>query len=511
MSARILVASLLILAASATGETDDSPSIFLKSVNLVQNAGFERSTGDTAAADWHAPGNGETHKAHSIDKNAHQGARCVTIQKGDRKRWASWWQDVEAAGDREYRIAGWIKVTGGSLASVAIYFFDSEGARIGVEGVGRKGATDWTEISKTIKAPPGTVRGRLHCGVLHQGQVWFDDILLEPVHNPALRPMAQYLYYPCLGGMESVKIDGKLGDWDGIPRLKLGTQKPLHQAEKIFEPSDAKWQGPKDLSAQVGLAWDAENLYLAVNATDNKFPVSGEYYWQGDSVQFAIDTGQEKASTPDDNDYEIGLGLSKNSVETVFDFKPEGSDFQPKHVKSAVRPTDKGYIVEAAVPWKRMGIKDISKHSGLGYSFLINDNDGDGRKWLEWASGIGMSKDPSLYATLALVQPGTQLHLRFRNGKTTFRTHSPAKLSVRMDALKELSDPVRLSLFLQGKGGKRMAHFTRKMALSPGTWRYDIALDTARVTPGNYTVRAVVKNPGDKTLAEDSVKLQIEK
>lgn len=512
MSARILVASLLIFIGSAAGETNESPPIFLKSVNLVNNPGFERTDGEGAANTWHNPENGNKGGSHSItDGDRHGGKRSATIRKGSQKRWASWWQNVVVSGDRKYRIGGWIKVEGGTLASVAIYFFDAEGSRLGIEGVGRKGATDWINIEKTITAPPGAVRGALHCGALHEGQVWFDDIVLEAVHNPAPRPLADCLYYPCVSGVQNLQIDGNLNEWKEVPRLKLGTGERLHHAEKVFEPEGAKWQGPADLSAEVALAWDAKNLYLAVETVDDKFPVAGEQYWQGDSVQFAIDTGHEKSDEPDENDYEVGLGLAKNAVETFFDFAPEGSNIQPNHVKSAVRATKKGYIVECAVPWKHIGIGDIAKRSTIGYSFLINDNDGKGRKWLEWASGIGMSKDPSLYATLRLLPARRKMHAHFRPSKREFAAGPPAPLPLRLDALAELPDPVQVALSLQGKNGKRLAHSVREVTLTPGTWTYDVALDTSQMKPGDYVVRAAVMNPGNESLAEDSVNISIKK
>jgi len=39
----------------------------------------------------------------------------------------------------------------------------------------------------------------------------------------------------------------------------------------------------------------------------------------------------------------------------------------------------------------------------LAFSFLVNDNDGTGRKgWIEWTPGIGASKDPTRFAALIL-------------------------------------------------------------------------------------------------------------
>ena len=41
----------------------------------------------------------------------------------------------------------------------------------------------------------------------------------------------------------------------------------------------------------------------------------------------------------------------------------------------------------------------------LGFSFLVNDNDGNGRRgWIEYASGIGESKNTTLFTYLKLIK-----------------------------------------------------------------------------------------------------------
>ena len=41
------------------------------------------------------------------------------------------------------------------------------------------------------------------------------------------------------------------------------------------------------------------------------------------------------------------------------------------------------------------------KHESIGFSLLVNDNDGQGRRgWMEWSSGIGNNKDPLLYGSI---------------------------------------------------------------------------------------------------------------
>jgi len=38
-----------------------------------------------------------------------------------------------------------------------------------------------------------------------------------------------------------------------------------------------------------------------------------------------------------------------------------------------------------------------AKAGEFGFSWLVNDNDGAGRKYIQWSSGIGPSKAPALF------------------------------------------------------------------------------------------------------------------
>ncbi|UUZ80239.1 hypothetical protein LJK88_35705 [Paenibacillus sp. P26] len=66
--------------------------------------------------------------------------------------------------------------------------------------------------------------------------------------------------------------------------------------------------------------------------------------------------------------------------------------------------TVKDTIYELALPWSEL--KPILPDDGLlSFSFLVNDNDGQGRKgWIEWGSGIGGSKDSKLFKPVRLVK-----------------------------------------------------------------------------------------------------------
>ena len=63
-------------------------------------------------------------------------------------------------------------------------------------------------------------------------------------------------------------------------------------------------------------------------------------------------------------------------------------------------------IYEVAIPWEQILPTDVKPTEGfsLGFSLLINDNDGTGRRgWIEFMSGIGVAKNPAFFGELLLI------------------------------------------------------------------------------------------------------------
>ena len=61
---------------------------------------------------------------------------------------------------------------------------------------------------------------------------------------------------------------------------------------------------------------------------------------------------------------------------------------------------------EFAIPWTSLFGKEMNYKAGdrIGYSVLYNDDDGSGRRgWIEYASGIGLTKNTKLFTYLNLV------------------------------------------------------------------------------------------------------------
>lgn len=182
------------------------------------------------------------------------------------------------------------------------------------------------------------------------------------------------------------------------------------------------WKGPDDLSAKVQLMWDQERLYLYSEVTDDVHCQVNEpkNAWNGDQLQFALylgDGNEFVAYGQGGTDFhEFGLSmLPDGSGGATYRYKSEDNNIASGICESAVlavRRDEEGQktYYEWSMPWRDITGKDgfvpqIGQRIGFSILWNDNDNDGNGRKgWIEYASGIGASKNRDLFTYLYLVQ-----------------------------------------------------------------------------------------------------------
>ncbi len=174
------------------------------------------------------------------------------------------------------------------------------------------------------------------------------------------------------------------------------------------------WEGTNDVSGKAMIMWDEENMYFGAEVTDNKFtpaPSEGLQY-MGDGIQFGVFYGEEgfiaigQAST---TFHEIGLALTENGVQ-AYRWVSQDNALPGGLVGdldlAVVNKGTKTYY-EAKIPWTTL-LKPGQKPSAgqeMAFSYLINDNDGEGRRgWIEYTSGIGETKNTELFTHLKLLK-----------------------------------------------------------------------------------------------------------
>ncbi|BBI33533.1 alpha/beta hydrolase fold domain-containing protein [Cohnella abietis] len=193
-----------------------------------------------------------------------------------------------------------------------------------------------------------------------------------------------------------INIDGSLEEWKEQVR---------------FDVNDVKvsgWKGKEDVSAAGYLAWDANNLYLAVEVTDDIHAQNADDsgIWNGDGVQFAIGIANTDGSVPLEY-HELGAAMNDNGHLSKWRWiAPKG--FRADGyvaIDQAISRKNQKTIYEMAIPWSELtkDIKLVKQGMKIKFSLLVNDNDGDGRKgWLEFNSGIGSAKDINGFGDLYL-------------------------------------------------------------------------------------------------------------
>ena len=198
-------------------------------------------------------------------------------------------------------------------------------------------------------------------------------------------------------------IDGLLAEWKGRPAYL--------SAFRVYTAPD--WNGEESLTAVWYLAWDADNLYLAVDVTDDVHvqTQTGNQVFRGDSVEIQVDTNYTARAT----------GLNPAVYQLLFspgDFQTlppsavrlRGNEIgqirdAPGHnIIVAARQTASGYTLEAAVPWSDLSLIPRERLV-LGFALNANDNDtlGTARQEVMMSNvPTRLLTNPSSWGTLTL-------------------------------------------------------------------------------------------------------------
>jgi hypothetical protein len=200
-------------------------------------------------------------------------------------------------------------------------------------------------------------------------------------------------------------IDGVLDEW--------GSVSSSQSTFIVYQVNG--WDGSDDLTAVWRLAWDANNLYVGVEVTDDVHvqTQSGNQLFRGDSVDMQFDTNRAG---------DFGDGLSPDDFQITLspgDFAalpPSAARFQGTaggqildapgghHLTMQARQVGAGYIIEAAIPWSDLNLVPAA---GLviGLALNANDNDSPGTAVQEIMKSHVISRtltDPTSWGSLTL-------------------------------------------------------------------------------------------------------------
>ncbi len=196
-----------------------------------------------------------------------------------------------------------------------------------------------------------------------------------------------------------VVVDGNAQEWNSVPAMVLNS------ARRVDRP--AQWKGPQDLSGSARMMMDDKNLYLFFSVRDDHFTQrTPERAWEGDSIQFSFDP-----LLTAENHHEFLL-VRQSDGKTVLHklhnyWTPELLTGQIRQgivpdAEAVSRSAGNGMEYELRIPLLHL-FPLTGKERAFGFSFLLNDNDGAGRKYMEWSSGIGDKKESGKFGIVRVI------------------------------------------------------------------------------------------------------------
>ncbi len=185
-----------------------------------------------------------------------------------------------------------------------------------------------------------------------------------------------------------------------------------------LQPVDALanglWSGADDLSVEVSLHYDAQNLYLRATVRDDVKvrERSGIRLWGSDSIQFAINPNGDALPATfsmrpgyGPRDWEFGMALTPEGPQLYCYRSPKDSVLQPglvtpDRISFAVVDCDPNTTCyEVALPWAILGMQG-QPGTIFGFGLIALDSDRPGQTStyaMGLAQGIFNGKNPSLF------------------------------------------------------------------------------------------------------------------
>jgi hypothetical protein len=168
-----------------------------------------------------------------------------------------------------------------------------------------------------------------------------------------------------------IVIDGTAEElWSEARQYKLGNV--------IYAPISSD----EDCSANFKALWDAQNLYMLIDVTDDSLinDSDSDLWYQDDCVEVFIDGDNSKSDNYDSDDaqYHFDWDRTKPTMDRFEHGNLNGVEF-------AMVTTEKGYRTEIKFPWSTLGTKP-SAGTKIGLDVHVNDDDdgGDRDSKLTW-------------------------------------------------------------------------------------------------------------------------------
>jgi tetratricopeptide (TPR) repeat protein len=199
-------------------------------------------------------------------------------------------------------------------------------------------------------------------------------------------------------------IDGNVDEvWAGVPSHAIS------HATYTAPDSEA------DLSANFKTMYDSQALYFLVDVTDDRLVSDSAESWLDDGVEIFLDADNGKSDVYGDKDYQYHFDWDASAPALG-----ESHHNKTNGVQYAFARTDKGYRLEAKVPWSTLDTTPaIGKKIGLDVHVNDDDDGGDRDTKIMWFGEHDVAwQQPSAFGTAELAGLVSWWKLDEKDGRT---------------------------------------------------------------------------------------------
>lgn len=195
-----------------------------------------------------------------------------------------------------------------------------------------------------------------------------------------------------------IEIDGNLSEWKAVS--------PYIYDSSEFISNKTGWI-TEDITAGMYLGHYNGDLNLAFEVNDNihfQDKVEGSI-WEGDCIQMAFDFYSDRTPYYNANDLEIGFALNNEGEKQIFCWLSHfsGENDPLEITEYEIQRKGKTTIYEIKIPLSKLGDPKITAADTFGFTFTINDNDGEKfNGGIIGSRGIWGDKRPDQFGTLVL-------------------------------------------------------------------------------------------------------------
>ncbi len=172
--------------------------------------------------------------------------------------------------------------------------------------------------------------------------------------------------------LADIKIDGKDDDW-----------KDKGFSVEALADVAGKTRPPENFNPAFKLGWNDTGLLVLVTVTDDvalEPAEKPEDLWQGDSIEFFVATARGS-----DQCYQVVIAPGRDARKpelrkNISDYRKGTAKKEKLTIEAARTVNDKGYIIEALLPWKNLGI-EAKDGTELAFQLYANDADKENERY----------------------------------------------------------------------------------------------------------------------------------